>query len=226
MIYRGRSGRGCEGRARVADLDLERADAELLELLDADFTEAQRRAGPWLECRPGCSDCCHGPFPITRLDVHRLRRGLNAVAAIEPDRATAVRRRAARAVEVLVDGFPGDATTGCLEQDESRLDRYFERHITLACPALDPETRTCDLHPWRPVSCRIYGPPVRFGKKTSPPCELCFRGAPPETVERCRIEPDPDGIEEAILARMGGAVGEDWATLIAYALAVAPATGP
>jgi Fe-S-cluster containining protein len=226
MIYRGRSGRGRVGEARVADLDLERADAELLELLDADFTEAQRKAGPWLECRPGCSDCCHGPFPITRLDVHRLRHGMNALAATEPDRATTVRRRAARAVEALADGFPGDATTGRLAQDESRLDRYFERHITLACPALDPETRTCDLHPWRPVSCRIYGPPVRFGKKTSPPCDLCFRGAPTETVERCRIEPDADGIEEAILARMGVADGEDWATLIAYALAVAPAKSP
>jgi len=226
MNHRGRSGRGQVATERVADLGTDRADAELLDVLDAVFSNARRRAGRWLECRPGCLDCCHRPFPITRLDVHRLRRGLGELAANESDRAKAVHRRAVRAVEVLADGFPGDAANGRLAREVSRLDRYFERHATLACPALDPETRTCDLHPWRPVSCRIYGPPVRFGTTAAPPCDLCFRGAPPETVERCRVEPDPEGIEDAILARMGVAAGEDWGTLIAHALALDPATGP
>lgn len=226
MIYRGRSNSGQAGRALVAALGVDGADAELLGVLDAGFSHVQRRAGAWLECRPGCADCCHGPFPITRLDAKRLRRGLDRLSEIEPDRAAAVRRRAAHAVELLADEFPGDATSGRLTSDESRLDRYFESHTTLACPALDPETRVCDLHPWRPVSCRIYGPPVRFGKSVSPSCDLCFRGASQETVERCRIEPDPDGIEEAILTRMGVAAGEDWAMLIAHALTVYPVSSP
>ena len=226
MIYRGRRGRGRASKPRVGRLDVDRADAELLEVLGADFAEARRRAGSWLECRPGCSDCCHGPFPITRLDVRRLRRGLDALSSTEPERAAAIRRRAARCTEVLAEGFPGDSASGSLTQDESRLDPFFERHAALACPALDPESRICDLHRWRPVSCRNYGPPVRFGGKESPPCDLCFRGAPQATVEQCRIEPDRDGAEEAILAHMGVAADETWETLIAFALAVDPASDP
>ena len=224
MSHRGRTGSGQVGKARVAGLGIDRADRELLEGLDVDFAEARQRAGSWLECRPGCADCCHGPFPITRLDVRRLRLGMKQLSVTEPDRAKAIHRRAASAVETLAEGFPGDAASGSLTQDESRLDPFFGRHATLACPALDPDTRTCDLHPWRPVSCRTYGPPIRFGDEASPPCGLCFRGATPETVEHCRIEPDRDGTEAAILAHMGVAADEHWETLIALALAADPAS--
>jgi Fe-S-cluster containining protein len=226
MIYRSRPGRGQASNARVERLGFERADAELLEILDADFAEAQRRAGSWLACRPGCSDCCHGPFPITRLDVRRLRRGLAELSSAKPEGAAAIRRRATQSLDLLADGYPGDAASGRLTQDESRLDPFFERHASLPCPALDPESETCDLHPWRPVSCRIYGPPVRFVDKASPPCGLCFQGASPATVERCRVEPDRDGIEEAILTQMGVAADEQWETLIAFALAVDPTSSP
>lgn len=203
--------------ARLVRVGIDRADADLLELLDADFAEARRAGGAWLECRPGCADCCHGPFPVTRLDVRRLRRGLEQLSVTDPVRASAIQRRAVLVVEVLAEGFPGDAASGRLSQDETLLDPYFERHASLACPALDPEALTCDLHPWRPVSCRTYGPPLRFGEKLSPPCGLCFRGATQATVERCRIEPDKDGVEAAILANMSVA-DEHWESLIAHAL--------
>ena len=212
-----RSRRG-DGRSSVARLGIDRADAELLELLDVGFAEARRRAGSWLACRSGCADCCHGPFPVTSLDVRRLRRGMEHLSSTRPDRAHAIHGRAALAVEVLAEGFPGDAASGRLTHDESRLDPFFERHASLACPVLDPEAGTCDLHAWRPVSCRTYGPPLRFGEKLSPPCGLCFRGATQATVERCRIEPDRDGAEAAILAHMGAAADEHWETLIAHAL--------
>jgi Fe-S-cluster containining protein len=226
MKYRSRSGKELARQARVEHVGIERADAELLEILDADFGEARRRAGSWLECRPGCAACCHGPFPITRLDVWRLRRGLDTLSSTEPELAAAIRRRAARCREALASGFPGDVKSGRLSRNESLLDRFFEGHATLACPALDPGSGTCSLHPWRPVSCRNYGPPIRFGEKESPPCDLCFRGASRTTVERCRIEPDRDGLEEAILAHMGVVPDDPWETLIAIALAADPAPEP
>jgi hypothetical protein len=37
-------------------------------------------------------------------------------------------------------------------------------------------------------------------------------------VERCRIVPDRDGLETAILASMGVSADEPWVTLIAFAL--------
>jgi len=59
---------------------------------------------------------------------------------------------------------------------------------------------------------------VRFGRHAVPPCELCFRGAPQREIERCRIEPDRAGIEDAVLSRLGAMAEQDWETLVAFAL--------
>ena len=185
-------------------------------MIERDFSESARRAGDWLVCRPGCTECCIGPFPITRLDALRLREGL---AALEPARAAAVVARARNAVAELEDGFPGDHAAGRLADDEAALDRFFERHAARACPALDTTSGRCELYEARPVSCRTYGPPVSFAGEPAPPCRLCFVGADPATIERCRFEPDPEGLEQRVLAKLGFTAGEDWETLIAFALA-------
>jgi Fe-S-cluster containining protein len=187
-------------------------------LLQRDFDAAAATAGQWLLCRPGCAECCFGPFPITRLDVRRLKAGLARMEQGDPALALAVRQRARLAAAALSEGFPGDPASGGLTGDEPTLDNFFERHASLACPALDPDTRRCDLYAWRPVSCRIYGPPARFGDECSSPCRLCFVAASDESIEASRMTPDRDGLEQRILAGMGVPGGEDWETLIAFAL--------
>jgi Fe-S-cluster containining protein len=204
--------------ARLSGAGLERADRQLLRVLDRDFRAAAGRAGERLACGPGCSECCIGPFPITRLDAWRLHAGLAGLASADPARAEEVRERARRAVERLAEGYPGDRLTGRLRDGEEALDSFFERHGSLPCPALEPDSGRCELYAGRPVSCRTYGPPAKFGDERVPPCRLCFTGAPAEQVEACRIEPDREGLEERILAGMGVAGGEDWETLVAFAL--------
>jgi Fe-S-cluster containining protein len=199
--------------------DLAHRERELLDVLDAEFSRAARRAGPRLACHPGCSDCCFGPFPVTRLDVRRLREGLGQLEARDPSRAASVRRRAREAVKALTAGYPGDRRSGRLRADASTLDRFFERHDGLPCPALDPSAGHCELYDQRPVGCRTYGPPLRFGDRNSPPCRLCLVGASSAEVEACRYEPDPDNIEGEILQAMGVAGDDEWETLIAFALA-------
>jgi Fe-S-cluster containining protein len=190
----------------------------LLEVLGCDFRASAEKAGAWLCCAPGCSDCCHGPFPITRLDVWRLRRGLAELRERDPRRAEAVRRRAESAAALLRPGFPGEAASGRLGDDERAMDLFFARHGELPCPALDPATGCCDLYAARPVSCRTYGPPARFGGRDVPPCDLCFRGADAATIEACRFEPDAQDLEQTLLAALGVVPGEDWETLVAFAL--------
>jgi Fe-S-cluster containining protein len=199
-------------------VDVARSDRRLLKVIDEAMTEAARRAaredgGSWLACRPGCTECCHGPFPINRLDARRLREGLAELAARDPERAAAVVERARAQRPLLREGFPGDPTTGALGDDDEAADPYFARHGSLPCPALDPETGRCDLYAHRPLSCRTFGPPVRIGESALPPCRLCFQGAAESTVEACRVEPDPQGVEDRILARLG-----DEETLVAIAL--------
>jgi Fe-S-cluster containining protein len=147
---------------------LAEADRALLEALDVDFERARRRAGAWLACRPGCSDCCFGPFPITPLDTWRLRRGLERLRAEDPSRADRVEERARRAALAMTSGYPGDPSTGRLDANEATLDRFFSAHRELACPALDPRTGCCELHAARPVACRTYGPPLLFGDERAP----------------------------------------------------------
>ena len=51
-------------------------DSELVQIMDAAFAGAAQRAGKWLACKPGCSQCCHGAFAINALDAARLRAGM------------------------------------------------------------------------------------------------------------------------------------------------------
>lgn len=175
------------------------------------MTEAATLAGERLACRPGCTECCHGPFPINALDARRLRAGLSL---LDPERATAVVERARGQLPLLLEGFPGDPETGLLDDGED-ADAYFSRHASLPCPALDPETGCCDLYEHRPLSCRTFGPPVRIGEADLPPCRLCFAGASQDEIDACRVEPDPHGVEDRLVDRFDAA--EE--TLIALVLA-------
>ena len=196
---------------------LHRADRRLLQVVDGALAEATRLAatpeGSWLACRPGCTECCHGPFPINRLDVLRLRRGLAELAERDPERARVLAERARAQLSILHEDFPGDPRTGVLSEDADTADDFFARHGGLPCPVLDPRTGRCELYDHRPLTCRTFGPPVRIGESDLPPCRLCFQGAPGESVEACRVEPDPHGLEDRLIARLGGDE-----TLIAFAV--------
>jgi Fe-S-cluster containining protein len=187
-------------------------ERQLLALLDEGFRRTAERSGDWLVCKPGCDDCCHGPFPVTELDARRLQRGLRE--SPRPG-AKRTRRRAAEAWGALRDGFPGDFEAGRLDEDEARLDAFFAQHKRLACPALDPGSGRCELYEHRPIACRTYGPPLAFDGRRASHCPLCFDGADPEIVEACRWQPDPDGIEQRLLVEAGSSA---YHTLIAFAL--------
>ena len=197
---------------------LERADRRLLRVVDDAMAGSAARAGDRLACRPGCDECCHGPFPVNVLDAWRLRRGLAELAAREPERAASVVARARAQLPALAAGFPGDPRTGVLSEDETAEEAFFGAHAALPCPALDPATRRCDLYAYRPLTCRTFGPPVRIGDSDLPPCRLCFQGSCAAEIEACRAEPDPHGLEDRVVARLG----DDEETLVAFVLASTP----
>jgi Fe-S-cluster containining protein len=163
------------------------------------MAEAVRRSGTWLACRPGCFECCIGAFPITRSDARRLEEGLAVLSVADPRRAERVRQRAREAVVRICREFPGDPLAGALAMDE---DADLE-----PCPALDPATGTCDLYAARPVTCRTFGPAVSCGGAELGVCELCYQGASDEEIAACRVELDPQALEEG---------GDE--TIVAFAL--------
>jgi|YelNatPaOPRAMG01_1025707.scaffolds.fasta_scaffold00955_16 Fe-S-cluster containining protein len=194
-------------------IQIEDGDRRLLAQIAEAMAEAARRSGAWLACRPGCTQCCIGPFAITALDAWRLRRGLAELEMTDPDRAKRVRERAASYVEAMAPFYPGDPVSGEL-QDEDALPASMD---SVACPALDPDTGLCDLYDARPITCRTFGPVTRVGEEDFGACELCYQGVSDEEKIRCAVEVDPEGLECALLATLaeGGAGGM---TIVAYAL--------
>ena len=187
------------------------SDRELIQIVDAAMAEAVRLSGPWVVCEPGCADCCKGPFPITHLDVWRLRQGLAELERRDPVSAARVQWRSREAVARLVD-YPGDLTTGILDEDEDAEERFAALPDEEYCPALDPATLTCDLYESRPVTCRIFGPAVRSGGDVLGVCELNYQGATDEQIVACQVHVDPDGMEDGLLE------GLSEQTIVAFAL--------
>ena len=197
-----------------------RGDALLLRRADAALAEGARKAADRLACRVGCTECCHGPFPITLLDARRLAEGLSALRESDPARAAAVERRALRDVRALRRGFPGDPATGRLGEDEDAAEAFFTRHGARPCPALDPRRGACELYAARPLTCRTFGPPVRVGREDLPPCRLCFVGASPRALALCRVSVDREDVEDRLLRRLfRSGLPAAAETVIAFALA-------
>jgi len=194
-------------------------DRALLAEVAQQLEEAACKAGERLACRPGCTACCIGVFTINFLDAWRLRRGLEQMEEADAARARAIRHRAENAVLLLKEEFPGDARTGLLDEHEESIDSFAEKFSDLACPALDPATGMCELYAHRPMTCRTFGLPVLEGNEKLPPCSLCFQGSSSKEIEDCRVEPDPDGLENAILSELPEIEADgDRETLVAYAL--------
>ena len=146
---------------------------DLIHIVDTALAEAARKAGPWLVCRPGCAECCVGSFEISGLDAGRLRTGLAELEARDPVRAARVVERARRFAQLAED-----------DADET------------ACPALDPEAQTCELYESRPLTCRLFGPPVRGASGAIGVCELCFHGASAEEIATCEMTVDAEALAQ------------------------------
>ena len=187
------------------------SDGDLIRIVDAAMAEAARKSGEWLVCKPGCTGCCMGPFPITMLDAARLRSGLAELERSDPERAAAVRRRAADYVARL-PGFPGDIDSGVLSEDAAAEEQFTALAEDEPCPALDPSTGRCDLYEARPVTCRIFGPAVSAGSGVLGVCELCYQGATDLQIAACRVEVDAENLERQLLA------GDTRQTIVAFAL--------
>jgi Fe-S-cluster containining protein len=154
------------------------------------MAEAVSRGGAWIACRPGCCECCFGPFSISPSDAVRLRKGM---ARLDAAIAQRVRGRAA------------DYIAAIHSYDDDGLPKGMDEK---ACPALDPATGTCDLYDARPITCRTFGPAVKTSDGAVATCELCFEGASEDQIAACAVEIDRGSLE----------LGAPAATLLAFAL--------
>jgi Fe-S-cluster containining protein len=195
-----------------------RGDHKLIQIVDAALADATQRSGKWLACRPGCTQCCIGAFSINQLDALRLRRGLAELDKLEPARAARIRERARESVARLAPEFPGDPLSGLLDKGDDAEQRFEDFANEEPCPVLDPETGYCELYESRPMTCRVFGPPVRSEDGLGV-CELCFQDASDKEIAACEMTPDPDDLESRLLAQLEKDTGKRGDTIIAFCLA-------
>ncbi len=209
--------RGAAGRIILAPMPLPARDAELVQIVDAALADAGRRAGDLLACRIGCTQCCYGAFAINALDAARLREGMSALCAADPTLAAAIELRARAWLAEHGKDFPGDPEAGILGTSAADQLQFEDFANDAACPALDSATGRCDVYAWRPMTCRVFGPPVRAvgenGAEGLGHCELCFIGATPEQVAACEM-PVPHALEAELLQE----IGAQPETVVAFAL--------
>ena len=201
----------------MRELPLPVGDRKLIQIVDAALTDATRRSGPWLVCRPGCNQCCVGVFAINQLDATRLKVGLAELERRDPVRAAAVHARSREAATRLADDFPGNSRTGILAEDAASESRFEEFANDEPCPVLDRSTGMCDLYEFRPLPCRTFGPPVRSEGGLGV-CELCYHGASDEEIAACEMEVDPGDLEGTLLKEVEARTGARGVTIIAFAL--------
>jgi Fe-S-cluster containining protein len=193
-------------------------DTELVQIMDAALADAARRAGDLLVCRLGCTQCCHGAFAINPLDTERLAAGMKALRIAEPVLAAEIERRAHAWIGEHGADFPGDLETGQLGDSDADRERFEDYANDAACPALDPATGRCDVYASRPMTCRVFGPPVRMDAETGEGeglghCELCFVGANTDEIAACEM-PLPYELE----ARLMEEIPSKSETVVAFAL--------
>jgi Fe-S-cluster containining protein len=189
-------------------------DSKLLQIMDTALADATRRAGTWLACRPGCTQCCHGVFSIKALDAARLQSGMQSLSISDPQSAQAIRDRTRTWVAEHSADFPGNLDTGILGTSEEDQSRFEDFANDAPCPALNPHTGLCDIYSFRPMTCRVFGPPVRVAEGDGLACcELCFVGATDDEIAACEM-PLPHQLEQQLLAEMN----DSSETVVAFAL--------
>jgi Fe-S-cluster containining protein len=195
-------------------------DQKLVQIVDAALLDSEWRSGDWLICKPGCTPCCIGVFAIDQLDVLRLRDGLAKLTVDDPERAARVRQRAKESWQRLAPEFPGDAQTGLLGTDDDAAEAFEQFADYEPCPALDPDRGTCDLYASRPVTCRVFGPPIRSNGGLGV-CELCYHGASPDEIAGCEMRLDEANQLQSQLVEELEKSGVSGKTIVAFALASA-----
>jgi Fe-S-cluster containining protein len=214
-------------------------DAQLIQIVDANLADAARRSGEHLVCRPGCTQCCYGAFAISPLDAIRLRTAMAELAVNQPAQAAEIAERARLYLAEFAPSFPGNPTTGILDDNPEAQVAFDDFANNAPCPALNPANGLCDLYTARPMTCRVFGPPVRASselQENQTPdnqvpenevpeeafavCELCFTNATPEEIAAAEMTvprtEEQDLLNQlAQLNQLGPNLGE---TIVAYCL--------
>jgi Fe-S-cluster containining protein len=143
--------------------------AKLARKTDQWFDRASAALLGQVPCRAGCSHCCIGLFPVTRLDADLLHEGL---AQLPVDKRTLIQQRATAQVSALKATYPKLSASGSLDGwSDGEIDQAVSRFDRDRCPALSDDG-LCSVYAYRPLVCRSMGIPTEAGDMVEGACSV------------------------------------------------------
>lgn len=134
---------------------------KLVATSDAAFDRVKQAHAECVQCREGCSDCCHAIFDLTLIEAlyinHRFKEKFQGPAKTEMDEKASRSDRQLvkikrKAHQDLLDGKTEEEILTGLARERVR------------CPLLNTQD-LCELYDQRPLTCRFYGIPTAIGGK-------------------------------------------------------------
>ncbi len=197
-------------------MQLPQGDFQLVQIMDAALAEAAQKAGSVAGLPPPAArNAAMAHLPSVRSTRCAFPPAWNRFAAKIPPWPPKLRGAPRRGLRSTGPIFPGDPTTGLLGDSDVEQERFEEFANEVACPGAGPRPPgRCDVYAWRPMTCRVFGPPVRMGDgEALGCCELCFVGVGEAEIAACEM-PLPHELEAKLLDEIP-ASGE---TVVAFAL--------
>ena len=138
----------------------------ILDRADAHFAKVLAEQPAAMQCRQGCTGCCHGLFEIGTADVSMIQEAMRILD--EP-----ARERLKSRARAIFESTLHPTLRDCSPEEK---EAFFERADEIPCPALD-DAGACSIYEYRPIVCRTFGLPLREGRKyLGQECELNFIG--------------------------------------------------
>ena len=130
----------------------------LVDKADQAFLEMEEKYGECIRCERHCSDCCHAVFGLFLIEAAYLKHNFDR---LDKDKIkTALLRcneadRALNRLEKMLKSY----------KDDPDMQAYAMARERIQCPLLD-DNLDCILHPFRPITCRVYGIPTKIQGKS------------------------------------------------------------
>ncbi|HIE33361.1 MAG TPA: YkgJ family cysteine cluster protein [Thermodesulfobacteriaceae bacterium] len=119
---------------------------ELLQEVDRNFREVQKKYPREVRCRKGCTDCCWAPFDLSLVEALYLGGAFRTLP-----------RRERREIERRLQKYEKDWET----KVPKPVTPFVLSTIKLRCPFLN-DKGLCLVYEFRPITCRIYGLPLEI----------------------------------------------------------------
>jgi Fe-S-cluster containining protein len=129
----------------------------LVDKADQAFQEMQQRYGDCVRCERHCSDCCHAVFGLFLIEAAYLKQNFDQISK-EKIKKSFLRcneaDKALKRLEKMLKSYENDPD----------MQGYAMARERIRCPLLD-DNLDCILHPFRPITCRVYGIPIKIQGK-------------------------------------------------------------